>query len=44
MLDPEAIVVKGGIIIMALLTILRLVVHDILNIGDDLARRRRRQR
>jgi hypothetical protein len=44
MLDPETIVVKGGIVILASLTVLRLIVLEIRNLGDDLSRRRRRQK
>lgn len=42
MFDPETIVVKGGIVILAALAVLRLIVHDIRSLGDDLTRKRRR--
>jgi hypothetical protein len=41
--DPETIVVKGGIIVLALLAVLRLIVHDIRNLKDDLSGKRRRR-
>jgi len=41
--DPETIVVKGGIIALALLTVIRFVVHEIRNLKDDLSGKRRRR-
>jgi|HubBroStandDraft_1064217.scaffolds.fasta_scaffold37568_5 hypothetical protein len=36
-------IVKGGIVILASLAILRVILHDILNLKDDLTRKRRRR-
>lgn len=41
--DPEAFIVKGGIIVLASLTVLRLIVHEIRNLRDDLLTRKRRR-
>jgi hypothetical protein len=41
--DPETIIVRGGILVLALLAVLRLVAHDIRNFKDDLIRKRRRR-
>jgi len=41
--DFETIIVKGGIIILALLTVLRFIVYEIRNLKDDLIRKRRRR-
>ena len=41
MTDPETIVLKAGIAVLASVAVMRLVVHDILALKDDLRRRRR---
>ena len=41
--DPESFIVKGGIIILASLAMLRLIVHDIRNLKDDLTGKRKRR-
>lgn len=41
--DPETIVVKGGIIVLALLTVLRFIVHEVQNLKEDLSGKRRRR-
>ena len=41
--DPETIVVKGGIIVLAFLTVLRFVVYEVRNLKDDLRKGRRRR-
>jgi hypothetical protein len=43
MLDPEALVVKGGILALAALSVVRLVLHDFNNLVSDFRRRRRRR-
>jgi hypothetical protein len=43
MLDPEALVVKGGILALAALSVVRLVLHDFNNLVSDYRRRRRRR-
>jgi hypothetical protein len=42
MLDPEALIVKGGILALAALTVVRLILYEINNIVNDFRRRRRR--
>jgi hypothetical protein len=42
MLDPEAVVVKGGILALATLSVLRLILFEINSIVNDFRRRRRR--
>jgi len=41
MLDPEALIVKGGILALAALSVIRLVWQDFNNLRDDLRRRRK---
>jgi hypothetical protein len=41
--DPETIVVKSGIIVLALLTVLRFIVHEVQNLKEDLSGKRRRR-
>jgi len=41
--DPEAFIVKGGIIVLASLGVLRLILHEIRNLKDDLFSRKRRR-
>jgi hypothetical protein len=43
MLDPEALVVKGEILALAALSVVRLVLHDFNNLVSDFRRRRRRR-
>jgi len=43
MVDPEAVVVKGGILILAMLSVLRIVLHDVDSLVTDFQRRRRRR-
>lgn len=40
MLDPEAIVVKGGILVLALLTVVRFIVYDYNKLMSDFRRNR----
>ena len=42
MFDPEALVVKGGILALASLTVVRLVLYELNNIRNDFRKRRRR--
>jgi hypothetical protein len=42
MLDPEAFIVKGGILALATLTVVRFILYEINNILNDFRRRRRR--
>jgi hypothetical protein len=42
MLDPEALIVKGGILALAMLSVVRLVLQDFNNLVSDFRRRRRR--
>lgn len=41
MLDPEAIVVKGGILILASLTVIRFIVYDYHKLMRDFRRNRK---
>jgi hypothetical protein len=43
MLDPEALIVKGGILALAALSVVRLVLQDFNNLVTDFRRRRRRR-
>lgn len=43
MLDPEAFIVKGGILALAALSVIRLVWQDFNNLRDDLRRKPRRR-
>lgn len=43
MSDIETFIVKGGIIVLASLTVLRLIVHDVRNLKDDLTGKRKRR-
>jgi hypothetical protein len=42
MFDPEAFVIKGGILVLATLTVVRFVLYELNNIVSDFRRRRRR--
>jgi hypothetical protein len=42
MLDPEAVIVKGGILALATLAFVRIILYEINNIRSDFRRRRRR--
>jgi hypothetical protein len=42
MFDPEAFVVRGGILVLATLTVVRFVLYELNNIVSDFRRRRRR--
>ena len=39
--DLETVIVKGGVINLALLAVLRFIVYEIRNLKDDLIRKRR---
>jgi hypothetical protein len=41
MLDPEAVIVKGGVLALAALTVIRLVWHDLNNLINDFRRNRK---
>jgi hypothetical protein len=41
MLDPEAFIVKGGILALAALAVIRLVLHDFNNLVNDFRRKRK---
>jgi hypothetical protein len=41
MLDPEAFIVKGGILALAALTVIRLVLQDFNNLVNDFRRKRK---
>jgi hypothetical protein len=41
MLDPEALIVKGGVLALAALSVIRLVWQDFNNLISDLRRNRR---
>ena len=43
MLDPEALVVKGGILALAALAVIRVVLLDFNNLLNDLRRKRKRR-
>jgi hypothetical protein len=43
MIDPETIVVKGGIVILASLTVLRLIVRELRSLGEEFTQGRRRR-
>jgi hypothetical protein len=42
-MDPEAVLVKGAIIALAALTVIRLVLHEYDNLVSDFRRKRRRR-
>jgi hypothetical protein len=42
MLDPEAFIVKGGVLALATLSVIRLVWQDFNNLMNDLRRKRKR--
>ena len=39
--DLEALIVKGGVLILAFLSVVRLILHDLNNLKDDRNQRRR---
>lgn len=41
MFDPEAFVVKGGILVLAALSMSRVILHDVIKILNDFRRWRR---
>jgi hypothetical protein len=43
MFDPEAFIVKVGILALATLTVVRFVLYELTNIVSDFRRRRRRR-
>ena len=43
MVDPETLIVKGGLIVLASLAMLRLIAYEIRNLRDDLTGRRKRR-
>jgi hypothetical protein len=43
MLDPEALIVKGGVLALATLSVIRLIVHDFNHLLSDLRRKSRRR-
>lgn len=42
MLDPEAFIVKGAVLALAMLSVVRLVLHDFNHLVSDFRRRKRR--
>jgi hypothetical protein len=42
MLDPEAMIVKGGILALALLSVIRLVWHDYNSLVCDVRKKRKK--
>ncbi len=43
MLDPEAFIVRGGILVLASMTVIRLIVFDFNSLVNDFRRKRRRR-
>jgi len=43
MLDPETLVVKGGIIVLASVTMLRMILHEIRNVKEEFTAKRKRR-
>ncbi len=43
MTDPEALLVKGGSVILVTLTLLRFILYEYNNLKDDFKRKRRRR-
>lgn len=43
MTDPETLIIKAGMIVLVSLAMLRLVVHDIRSLKDDLFGKRKKQ-
>jgi len=43
MFDPEAMVVKGGILALATLTVIRFILYEYSNLRNDFRRGRRRR-
>jgi hypothetical protein len=41
MLDPEALIVKGGVLALAALSVIRLVWQDLNNLRNDFRRKRK---
>jgi hypothetical protein len=41
MLDPEALIVKGGVLVVATLSVIRLVWQDFNNLMNDFRRKRK---
>jgi hypothetical protein len=41
MLDPEAVIVKGGVLALAALSVIRLVLQDLNNLMQDFRRKRK---
>jgi hypothetical protein len=41
MLDPEALIVKGGVLTLAAMSVIRLVWHDFNKLMNDFRRKRR---
>jgi len=41
MADPEALIVKGGVLILAVLSVIRLVWQDFNNLMNDVRRKRK---
>jgi hypothetical protein len=41
--DPEALIVKGGVLALAMLSVVRLVLHDLNHLVNDFRRRKRRR-
>jgi hypothetical protein len=44
MLDPEALVIKGGVLILVVLAVFRLVLQDLHSLANDFQRIRKRRR
>jgi hypothetical protein len=43
MLDPEAFIIRGGILTLAAITIIRIVLYDFNNLVNDFRRKRKRR-
>jgi hypothetical protein len=43
MLDPEAFIVKGGILALATLSVIRFILHEFYNLRSDFRRGRKRR-
>jgi hypothetical protein len=41
--DPEALIVKGGVLALALLSISRFILHEFNNLRNDFRRKRKRR-
>ncbi len=41
--DPETLIVKGGIIVLASLAMFRMILHEIRNVKDEFTTKRKRR-